>query len=777
MLTFLRVHQKTFLIAVTACVVVSFLFFGMSNGGSGGERIKETSIGKALDGSTITSQKVDRMVKFLSYSHLDFLDDKIASPNWLNDGVLEKDFIKTSLGSFLAEKIFPKIEKDLSSTLQVAKSFEPYRHPYAPFLSAGGLWSQFAPEATKVASEIIRRDNRANSETFTLLSQLYTQQKSVPLMFFKRMIAYQQNQDSRIQQDDQLAYADLSLFGLHSAKEWFGSTYLKAAAQVIINAAAEAKSLGLSVSIGEVREELLTNIEEAAKRSGDKIDKEHLYAAFIQQVRKEGLEERECLDLWKDIILFRKLLTSFTESVTVDSDVLQKAHEASKDLATVELFSLPVALQFKDFSSLLKLQLYIEAVSNMQKKEYFSLPKEILSIVEIEKKMPELIRREFVLEYTELDLKKIASQIGLKEMWNWQASDLGWGSLQKQFSFLSAFKAFSKEERLAILEDLEDEKHVEVDMFARQTILSSDKERLQQMFSSLEQRQDTFLVGQKGEGLPFKGSADRQGVRTLLDMAALKGETDVDVLASEAREKLSFYSEDQQHYYKIAVLERSPIKKVLTFAEAEEFGILRKKLEKRLEDIYPIVRKKDIAFYQQKEGSWKPLLEVKDKVGLSLFPELCQAIQAGYSIFSGKEVTVEQKQLPEFYVQYWMLATLKESLEEIRETASLDPNRSLLVKQWDFTSEIQTVGKNRKDLFSSEEEFFLRAGQCSSLHFSSSGTNLFFKVVSRSERERLPDAEVEAIKAPLRKEAEKKGIQDLWKKIEEKGSIYLSDPA
>ncbi len=413
----------------------------------------------------------------------------------------------------------------------------------------------------------------------------------------------------------------------------------------------------------------------------------------------------------------------------------------------------------------------------MQKKEYFSLPKEILSIVEIEKKMPELIRREFVLEYTELDLKKIASQIGLKEMWNWQASDLGWTSLQKQFSFLSPFKAFSKEERLAILEDLEDEKRVEVDMFARQTILSSDKERLQQMFSSLEQRQDTFLVGQKGEGLPFKGSADRQGVRTLLDMAALKGETDVDVLASEAREKLSFYSEDQQHYYKIAVLERSPIKKVLTFAEAEEFGILRKKLEKRLEDIYPIVRKKDIAFYQQKEGSWKPLLEVKDKVGLSLFPELCQAIQAGYSIFSGKEVTVEQKQLPEFYVQYWMLATLKESLEEIRETASLDPNRSLLVKQWDFTSEIQTVGKNRKDLFSSEEEFFLRAGQCSSLHFSSSGTNLFFKVVSRSERERLPDAEVEAIKAPLRKEAEKKGIQDLWKKIEEKGSIYLSDPA
>ncbi|MES2199820.1 MAG: hypothetical protein V4489_06600 [Chlamydiota bacterium] len=772
MLTFLRVHQKTFLIAVTASVVVSFLFFGVSGGGGGGERAKETPLGKALDGSTMTEQKVDRMARFLANSHLDLLDDKIVSPNLLNDGVLEKDFIQTSLGSLLAEKIFPKIEQDLTSALQIAKSFEPYRHPHAPFLSAGGLWSQFAPESAEIASEIIRTGH-ITPETFDLLSRLYFRQKSTPLTFFKRMIAYQQNQDPRIQQDEQLAYADLSLFGLHSAKEWFGSNYLKAAAQVIINAAAQARNMGLSISTVEVREELLVNIAEAAKKSGEKIEEEHLYAAFIHGVRKEGMDERECLDLWKDVALFRKLLTSFKDSITLDQDVIQKAHESSKDLATIELFSLPSSMQFKDFSSLLKLQLYIEAVSSGYRKEHLSLPREFLSVDEIEKKMPELVRREFVLEYKELDLKKIASQVGLKEVWNWQGGDLGWASLQKQFPFLSARKGLIKEERLSFLEELEDEKRLEVDAFARQTILSSDKERLLRAFSSLEEKQDTFFVGQKGEGLPFKGASDRQGLRALLECAALKSENSIVDSALEARERLLFYTEDLQHYYKVAVVERSPTQKVLTFAEAEEFGILRQKLEKRLESIYSLVRKKDSASYQQKDGSWKPLAEVKEKVGLSLFPELCQAIQTGYTRFLGKEVTVEQKQSPQFYVQYWTLAPVKEALEEIKTVGNLDPNRPLLVKQWDLNLETKTVGKNAKEIFNTQEEFFLPEGRCSSLRFSPSGKNLFFKVLSRSEREKLPESELEAIKAPLRKEAEKKGIISLWEKIEASKAIYL----
>lgn len=773
MLTFLRVHQKTFMIIVTAAVVVSFLFFGISGaGGNGGERVEETAVCKALDGTTITEQKIERMARFLSYSNLDLLDDKIPSPNWLNDGVLEKDFIHTSLGLVLAEKIFPEIAKDLSTTLQVARSFDSYRHPYAPFLSAGGLWSQFAPEATRIASEIIRAGNTPTVETFNLLSQLYAQQKSVPLTFFKRMIAYQQSQDSRIPQDDQLAYADLSLFGLHSAKEWFGATYLRAAAQVIINAAAQAKSMGLTVSTQEVREQLLTNIAEASRRSGEKIEGEHLYTAFIHQVRKEGMEERECLDLWKDVILFRKLMSSFTESVVVAPDVIKQAYEASKDLATIEFFSLPSSIQLKDFSSLLKLQLYIETVSGAHRKENSLLPKEFLPVAEIEKKMPELVRREFVLEYKELDLKKIASQVGLKEMWNWQAGDLGWDCLQKQFSFLSDCKAATKEERLAILEELEENKCLEVQSFSRQKILSSDKQRLQQALSSLKEQQDTFLVGKKGEGLPFKAIADREGLRALLEVAALKGEDVKEASSLEARNKLLFYTVDEQHYYKIEVLERSPVKRMLTFAEAEEFGILRQKLDKRLEDMYLIVRKKDLASYQQ-DGSWKPLAEVKDKVGMSLFPEFFQAIQVEYSAFSGQAVTLEQKQSPEFYMQYWMLGAVKETLEEMKSGKGLDSDRSLFVKQWDLTSETRTVGKNSYEMFSFQEEFFLPEGHYSSIHLGPYQSSLFFKIVSRSEKESLSEEEMDLLKAPLRKAAEKKGIVDLWNKIEEKKSIYL----
>jgi len=139
MLTFFRKYQKAFFIFTTAIIVGSFLFFGVAGSMGGAPEVKEVPLLKAIDGSIVSVQKLQRMVRFLSSSLLDLKDDKTAAVNCLNDGVLEKQFLKAPLGRLLAEKISSEIEKDLKQTIEKAASFQTYRYAGAPFVSSESI--------------------------------------------------------------------------------------------------------------------------------------------------------------------------------------------------------------------------------------------------------------------------------------------------------------------------------------------------------------------------------------------------------------------------------------------------------------------------------------------------------------------------------------------------------------------------------------------------------------------------------------------------------------
>lgn len=772
MLTFFRKYQRFFFILTTVMVVASFSFFGTFGSMDSTSKVKEEPLFKAVNGSMITKQRAERMVQFISFSHFDFLDDKVTSPNWLNDGVLEKDFLKTPLGLLLAERIFSEMSDELSFVLRKAQSFQSYRHPGAPFLSAESIWAQFVPESVRLSSELTKR-SEVTPKTFELLSRFYLGQKSFPSVFLKRVMLYQESQDSRIQPDSSLSYADVSLVGLHSAKDWFGPTYLRAVAQVILNASDYAQSLGLKVSIPEVREQLLANLQEAAKKVSKDFDPKDTYALFLGQVRKMGMEESECLSLWQDIALFRKLIQSSANAAVVDPVVLKDLYDSAKELATVEVFSLPAHLELKDFSSLLKLQMYLNAVSSLKTRGgILSFPKELLSLAEIEKKTPELVQRDYVLEYAEVDLKKVASHVGLKETWAWQTGDVGFSLIRKQFPFLAKKEISTKEERFSVLEGLDAKQRLEIDRFAREKILSSDLTRLKNILLSSEKGRDSFSIGSKGEGLPFKELKDKVALVALLERSAYKAEESDESSALASKELLTFYTDDQQHYYFIQVLERSPVKRVLSFAESNSSGVLRQILDKKLEAIYPDIRKKDTRSYMQ-NGAWKPLAQVKDKVGMALFPEVLKEIQSEYLSFYGKEPTAEQKKSPAFYVQNRMLAPLREALEKAKAADGTFVLSDLDSKEWELVKQTQTFPKGSEEIFSEASLFYLPEGAFSPVTLQASGKGWFFRLVNRSDEGKPSSEDIEAVTAPFKIDAERQMGLRLLNAIEEKKALFL----
>lgn len=760
MLTFFRKHQKVIFIFTTGLIILSFTIFG-TGPMTGPSEVKEEFLVKAIDGSSVSSQKVSRMVDFLASSHFDVKDESGQRVNLLNDGILEKQIIGSSWGKLLAEKVMLQIQADIQKIVEKAAAFQSYRHVSAPFISAQSVWEQFSPEAARIAEELILHSaSLSTSKKFDLLSQVYLQHKKVPTGFVRKILAYQEQQAASREKDASLPYADVSLLGLHSAKDWFGEVYLKAVAQMVINGAAQARKQGYKISVQEARQSLMDNLRQGMALLRQEIDpKIDLYQVFLHQARNLGMNEVQCIDVWKDLCLFRKM-TSLS-SLELDPAEIQKM---SKEQALVEKFSLPSHLEIKDFSTFMKLQVYLDAISakKRSKDHFLELPTEFLSLAEIEKKAPDLVQREYTIEYSELDLKKASSQISLKEMWDWQTSQAGWSLLQKQDASLSKSSASSKEERFAALESLGSKEHAELDKFSREHILASDAGKIRKQLTAAPKEVRSFSMTSQGIGIPLKGIGDLASFATLLEQAPEKGAQNLSQSALAAQEKMNFYTSDGKHYYQVALIKRADAKKVQTFAEANASGALRRMLDKKLEDAYFEVRKKDSLPYMKKDGTWKPLSEVREKVGQAVFAPILQAIAAEYASFYGQELSKQQRESSEFLAQNFLLSHMRNSLAKAQEGKGAAQGGSSLADQWKLVQGKETFVQKDPVMFALVE------GAWSSLTQASPGSFAFFKVLESLSPAAPSKEELEKVMALLKREREKKLFEELFAEIEAK---------
>mgnify|MGYP003346644982 CR=1 FL=1 len=427
-------------------------------------------------------------------------------------------------------------------------------------------------------------------KTFQLLSKAYLDQQVLPSSLIRRLIAYHENQKGADEKDPSLAYADISLFGLHSPKQWFGKNYIQSAAAVIMNGAAKAKKQGISIPSQSIRQDLIEQTRQAASIVSREMDpKTDFYQLFLQQVRRMGMTEQECIEVWKDIALFRKLHKEVMSSFQVTEADFPELKTVNREKAVVEKFSLPPSLECRDFLSLARLCLYIDLVGSSQdktKEKALSFPREFLSLAEIERKVPDLIQRDYEFEYAEIDIKQAASQIGLKSMWQWQTLESSFDLLKKQFPILADAKKKTEEERWLSLEAIDPKIRKEIDKWSREKMLSLDLARVKEMLAQEEKEVKVLSLTSTGLELPFKEIKDPKALMALFQVAEIPSSKESSLAAVKAKESLSFYTEDGQRYYSISLLKRSPEPKVQTFAEATASGALRRLLDKKLENLY-----------------------------------------------------------------------------------------------------------------------------------------------------------------------------------------------
>lgn len=770
MLDFFRKYQRYFFIVIAVVIVISFSFFGTFQTLNQPGKIEDKVIGKTIDGAKLMKSDVDRMVRFIASDRSDItLAEKGVMPNFFNNGVIRHDLLGSGVGTLLVHAYFDELQGDLTEKMEHHKEFRPYVHPMAPFISVENLWSQVLPAQTSNLEKFLNT-KEMSPETFNLLVDLYLGETAFPSNILREYLMFQEKHYEWVQPDPGLPRANLNLFRCASIEDWFGPRFVELSAQFILNAAAYAKEKGYKVTYEEARVDLIKQGYETlqAQMRKTEVSQDQVAELWKQQQRALGVNEKEMVELWQTVLLFRRLFDDIGGAVFVDPHVYQTFYGFASKAAEVELYHLPEFLELKDFSALMKLEFYLDQVTENGKRG-LALPQDFAKPTLVEKRCPDLVRQRFTVEVAEVALEEVALNVSLKEMWEWQLEKENYERLEKEFPKLALKNGEDAEGYYAALEGMDPELRRNIDKFSRAQIALAHPEWIDEALSQKHFVTKELKASKEGELSPY-GNHD---LYQLFLSAALKGQLEVNPEALKARQSLERYSPDGKTYYRFHLLERDLEKKVLTYQEADQSGVLDRLLDDHLEKAYKEVRLKNPAVFKTEGNDWKPFDEVKNEIGRILYSDQLKAIEKevaalGVSLPEGRE-----QNLDGFYPKYRFYPYLAVAEKEIRKMG----DQSHFLKEgglWSLVKEEKVVKNHEKHPWVSSEVFSMVEKSWSNVQESPNGRLSFFSLNEKSGPDGHFNAEMKQGQKILSREVEKLLMSDLLDLFKEKQVITLT---
>ncbi len=560
MLNFFRKYQKIFFLMITLMTICSFIFFGTYQAFAPTRSASDEVAFHTLDGKAVRRSSLSQLSYFLSQEPLPPLPSMRGTlGNFLNDGVLTKDFFEGGLAQALFQFYSVPIGNELQDKLPREKSYVPYTHPYAKFLSASTVWGLFAPGIKESLSQLQTCENTAALEAFQTRIDLYLAERHFPAPVLAQVLRYQEREYPNLPADPRLQREELSLFGYHTAQDWFGSQFVECAAQFILNTAAYAKMQGYSVTQEEALADLLIKSVKNFQAMKDLpgMPMKSGYELFQHYQKVHQVDEVTLVKMWQQIMLFRRLFQDVGGAALVDAQGMQQFFSQAKEYAAIELFQMPSEYRFQNAQELKMFEKYLAAVAS-ERSSSLELPEEWDSIERIEACAPELVGKRYRLNVATVTKKSLQAKVTVKETWDWEVNEDNWKILQTQFPELAEKETSDEASRSLVLEAMDAKRRGLVDTFARSTIVNAHPEWITKTLDEVEMVEKKVFLRSRHTASPFDGIKDLSSLISLLDK----------------EDRLSLYTQDQETYYRIHVQERAPQKEILSFAEAKKENVL-----------------------------------------------------------------------------------------------------------------------------------------------------------------------------------------------------------
>lgn len=613
----MRKHQKYFFIVITFVIVISFSFFGTYNT-LAGNSIHEQTAFTTITGNAVPQSELEEMALFIGTDEEDKkLFGGVWGPNFLNDGVIRKNFLDNGLAEILIESYGKDLQSDLKNRFIKEVRYQAYTHPQAKFINSFNVWNYFAPDLISQLNVLQKLKDPLEKAAVNARIQLFLAERKFPSPYLKHVLKYQENQ-SKVEKDSQLEYQDLSLFGYHTIEDWFGRRFVRLVSEFVFNAADIAEERGYEVSKEEALADLMRNAEISfnENKGNPRIGVTNSTAYFDQQLLRMRLDKSKAAKIWKKVLLFRRLFNDISSAVFVDPLTYETFNQYANQGVLGELYQLPENLRFSDFKTLQNFEVYLDLISKRTKEEKASLlmPTEFLNVSDIAKKAPELVQRQYFVEVGSINKKSLQAKVSVKDTFFWEMDEKNWKEITSHVPSLASHKALTQEERLKAIEALDDRTRLRLDQFARERIVASHPEWVELALNEAPLRPISLRISLKGGNSVFEGLERGESLIALLDNTEDGG----------VIKEVSF---DNENFYRIRVIEKSNEPQVITFADAKKSSLLDDLTKQTLEIAYVQLRAEDPAIYQNPDKSWKPLNQVKDKVALTYFGKTLEAIR------------------------------------------------------------------------------------------------------------------------------------------------------
>ncbi|MCH9627227.1 MAG: hypothetical protein S4CHLAM2_08620 [Chlamydiales bacterium] len=550
MLHFFRKHQKYFFLFTTIIIVTSFAFFGTYQAFAptpGGRSGPDEVVFHCVDGKAVRQSYLDHMALFLEREEW-MQSSKLFDANYLNDGVISKDFLESGLSKPLLTTFAPLYHDQLLSRFEKEQNYTPYKHPYIPTLTADAIWALFAPEIPEKLAAL--QASADPVESFESRVELFLAERNFPPAFLTQVMRYQENDAPRAPRDPRLMKDVVSLFGYRNHSDWFGEKFVQNVAEVVINTAAIARQKGYSVSYEEALTDLLFKSQKtyAAIAEHATIPVESGEEFFRVYLSQKGLDEPTAVRIWEEITLFRRMMQEVGSAALVDTLPLEQFYAYAHEKATVELCQMAPELRLSTEEEAQSFQVYLTAVAPSATGE---IPLNHDPIEVIAKRAPELVGSRYRLYIGAVNKEALQGKVSVKETWDWEVAN--WDTLLTVFPEL-AQKEGTPFERLEKVD-----KRERIDAYARLQIIEQHPEWVDEAVRQADMREQELFLSRASENEPLAGVSDRLALQKVLD---------------EQNEILGF-TQDQKNYYRIIVDERASEPELLTFKEAKKQGLLK----------------------------------------------------------------------------------------------------------------------------------------------------------------------------------------------------------
>ena len=779
MLGLLRRYQRALFLVVTVVIIISFSFFGTYNTLGTNERANPLAF-TAVDGSAVYRSDVDDMVLFLGSDAIDKVEyGGVWGPNFLNDGFIRKDLLGTGLASLLVQGQWEQVSEEIQRIAHRERRFELYRHPSAEFISTQNIWTSFAPNLKAEWDEFQRTLDDPSLEHFEHRAKLYVEQSHFPASILRQVLQYQEQQFNWVKPDTRLARADLSLFSHHSLEDWFGKSFLHLSAQLVINGARIAKEKGYALSLEEAKADLISNTQQSFQQLVDLgiVDVADRGEYLAQQLRMMGMDFNRAVQLWQQVLLFRRMMNDVGQAVLLDALSYEQFTAYANEGVSLEWYALPADIANMDFSKMQELEQYFTALGEgyANRADLLAIPTQLRNQKEILKDYPELLEKRFTVEWKRIDKDALRARVGLRELMEWELEDSNWSRLSKEFPHLAQLEASNEEERFAVIEDLEASMKEAIHKYARGQIVEENLDWIDIALSEQEFKKEDWLLRRSG-GLILPGLEDQLALVSAL-------ESEVIELDSEETSNTSIldrYSQDQRYFYSINLLDRSDWD-FISFSAASADGTLKALLSRPLKKIYDQLAEGNAAEIKGEEGKVKTFDEVRESLADRYFKDLNEVIYSDY-IANTKEPASGASKAGSFVASYRFFKTLREwrdsysALDAGGESEQLPGifRDHLVMNDWslEISNATLTRSSGNSSLLESVKE--QQQGSWSDVNVFASKGLAFYRLVDFSQDEGDFQSLMDQVRQPLMDESIKGVMRDLVDSLNESSSFDIS---